>query len=86
MDSNNSKDDNKNTDIQNIPDNFIPLLKLFFEGKKMREFQPFAFKSFEEYIAKQVLASSIEILDAMPKKTKFYFENNLEDGDLVISF
>jgi poly(A) polymerase Pap1 len=38
MDSNNSKDDNKNTDIQNIPDNFIPLLKLFFEGKKMREF------------------------------------------------
>ncbi len=29
---------------------FAPLLKLFFKGKKIRDFQPFAFKQYEDFI------------------------------------
>lgn len=66
----------------NLDISFQITLKIYSSNLRIIEVA----KSFEEYIAKQVLASSIEILDAKPKKTKFYFENNLEDGDLVISF
>ncbi|MBL6664279.1 MAG: hypothetical protein ISQ34_00360 [Rickettsiales bacterium] len=41
-------------------------------------------KSFESYIKEQVLANNIEYASKSPEKTDKYFENKLENSDLIV--
>lgn len=41
-------------------------------------------KAFENYINEQVLANSLKISSQKISPSKFYFENKIEDGDLVV--
>lgn len=41
-------------------------------------------KSFENYIKEQVLANKIDYPSSLPEKTDKYFENKLENADLVV--
>ncbi len=43
-------------------------------------------QDFAEYIKKQVLTSNLEVLDQKPSSTKFYFQHQLDYGDLTIVF
>ena len=57
-------------------------LKIFSSNPIIKEVG----KSFAKYITNQVLALNLEVLESRPDKVNFYFENNLEDGDLVVVF
>ncbi len=57
-------------------------LKIFSNNKRILQVA----QDFAEYINKQVLSSSLEIFEQKPLPTKFYFEHQLDDGDLTITF